>query len=120
MGDIYKESVHGAELISPDNAVSIILVNIFADNNVTVTQLVNQMRHNSQLWLDLLWLSRDGMPHLQLQEPETTLCIKHANIGKTIPIEFKSVFNPHKMIRHHKAPAGTNTAQGENLQEKNK
>eukprot|EP00957_Ditylum_brightwellii_P073402 5578146-Ditylum_brightwellii.AAC.1 len=67
--DIYNEHAKGAEFFSPDQAIGVLLailgfvdevtnqVNMFQDNNATVNDLLQDMKHNSQLWASLLWLT---------------------------------------------------------------
>eukprot|EP00957_Ditylum_brightwellii_P199238 15187712-Ditylum_brightwellii.AAC.1 len=84
------------------------------------------MQQDSQLWALLLWLTgsllelqkcsyhaihfefkEDGSPQFMTQVPDTPLQLKQANTREDITIPYKSVFNPHKMLGHYKAPAGT-------------
>eukprot|EP00957_Ditylum_brightwellii_P073700 5600652-Ditylum_brightwellii.AAC.1 len=67
--DIYAEHAKGAKFVSPDQAIRVLLanlgfvnnvtnqVNMFQDNNVTVNNLLQDMKHDSKLWALLLWLT---------------------------------------------------------------
>eukprot|EP00957_Ditylum_brightwellii_P204366 15338884-Ditylum_brightwellii.AAC.1 len=93
MCGICKECAQGAEFVSPNQAVSVLLailgfvddvtnqVNMFQDNIVTVDKLINDMKRDSQLWDMLLWLT-GGL--LELQK-----CSYH-----TIHFNFKSDGTP--------------------------
>eukprot|EP00957_Ditylum_brightwellii_P211456 15366183-Ditylum_brightwellii.AAC.2 len=75
---IYEESAHGAEFISPDQDVSILLavlglvddvnnqVNKFHQNDVTVQQLLENMQQDSQF-------KEDGLPQSMAQAPDILL-----------------------------------------------
>ena len=67
--DIVKQSANGAEFISSDNAIALVLailgfvdnvtnqVNRFTGNQVTTSQLLSKTREDGQLWSILLWLT---------------------------------------------------------------
>ena len=74
--DIYDEHAKGAEFVSPDQAIWVLLailgfvdnvtnqINMFQDNNITVNDLLQDMKHDSQLWALLVWLT-GGLLELQ-------------------------------------------------------
>ena len=45
------------------------------------------------------------------QVPDIPLWLKQANTNKGVTITYKSVFNPHKILGHYKAPEGTSKVQ---------
>eukprot|EP00957_Ditylum_brightwellii_P073254 5568159-Ditylum_brightwellii.AAC.1 len=62
---------------------------------------------------------QDGAPQIQSQQPDYNQQIRQAYMGETIPINYKSVFNSHKMLLHYGAPAGTGQDQADVLTTKN-
>jgi hypothetical protein len=95
------------------------------------------MKYDSQLWALLLWLTGgllelqkcsyhvihfnfkpDGTPQLHTLPPVHPLWINQANSNEHVSVKYKSVYNPHKMLGHYKAPAGTGHVQANILRDK--
>jgi hypothetical protein len=109
-------------------------VNSFAsDMQPTTKSLLAKMQHNAQLWHDLLWCS-GGMLELPKcsyhflyfdYKPDGTPIPRGDQVGPSLTIQsptdetvdtpHKSVFNTHKTLGHHKAPAGQGTTQIQKL-----
>eukprot|EP00957_Ditylum_brightwellii_P171870 13084171-Ditylum_brightwellii.AAC.1 len=66
------------------------------------------MQQDKQLWLTLLWLSggKEGTPFMVPSNPGPQLQIRSADTNKDVPIQRKSIHDPHQVLGHHKAPAG--------------
>jgi len=110
--------------------------NLFLDNDQSRPEFLRAiMQLDAQLWNDLLWLSGGLLElskclfhHIHFEfAPDGTASMKGGTFGvpltvrdefsqSDITITAKSVFQPHKMLGHHKAPAGTNATQGQVLQ----
>eukprot|EP00957_Ditylum_brightwellii_P189596 14432048-Ditylum_brightwellii.AAC.1 len=56
-------------------------------------------------------LKDDGTPQFRSEVPGTPLQLRHANTNEDVTIIYKTAFNPHKMLGHYKAPAGTSKVQ---------
>ena len=57
---------------------------------------------------------------MQLQQPNQSLRINKADTSKNVHINYKYVFNPHKILGHYKAPVGTGKVQVTVLAEQDK
>jgi hypothetical protein len=106
-------------------------VNEFTQNvQPTPAFLRNVMQLDAQLWNDLLWLSGgllelskcsfhhihfdfapDGTPMMRSGTFGAPLEVNDELTGAPVTIPAKSVFQSHKTLGHHKAPAGKNNTQ---------
>eukprot|EP00957_Ditylum_brightwellii_P030828 2335685-Ditylum_brightwellii.AAC.1 len=69
------------------------------------------MQQDSQLWAMLLWLTGGRMPQFRTEVPGIPLQLRQSNTNKDVTITYKTVYNPHKMLEHYKAPARTSKVQ---------
>jgi hypothetical protein len=95
----------------------------------TVESLLHKIRHDAQLWSDLLWCSggklelpkcsyhflyfdfdADGTPHPRGGTVGPPLKITSPD-GAEVEVPAESVFDPHKTLGHLKAPAGNGKLQ---------
>eukprot|EP00957_Ditylum_brightwellii_P123315 9402579-Ditylum_brightwellii.AAC.1 len=53
----------------------------------------------------------NGAPQMQLTKQNTPLRICQATNNDWVEVEFKLVYNPHKILGHYKSPAGTGKVQ---------
>jgi hypothetical protein len=146
----HEEQGHGAYFCTPDQQMSVSLsmvgfvddstgqVNEFALNSQPTPEFLRTiMKHDAQLWSDLLWLSggllelnkcsfhqihfdfdSDGRPMMRAGTYGDPLQVHDARTGTNVTIPAKSAFASHKTLGHHKAPAGHNRTQLRVLQEK--
>jgi hypothetical protein len=104
-------------------------VNQFAQNTQPTPEFLCQiMQADAQLWSDLLWLSGgllelgkcsfhqlhfdfadNGSPSMQAGTYGSPLTVQDALTASRVTIPDKSVFQTHKTLGHHKAPAGKNS-----------
>eukprot|EP00957_Ditylum_brightwellii_P116141 8859892-Ditylum_brightwellii.AAC.1 len=105
-------------------------VNEFFNNEVTAQELAFKMDQDSTLWSTLLWLSGgllelskclyhfihfgfqpDSIPGMIPDNLGLALTITSTNRNPTVAIEHKAIYDPHKILGHYKASAGTNKNQ---------
>jgi hypothetical protein len=140
--DCHQSKAYGAIFQSPDRTVTVSfsMVGFVDDSTGTVNSfnattqpspetLLNKMKHDAQLWHDLLWCS-GGMLELPKcsyhflyfdYKPDGTPLPRGGQVGPSLSIKSptnddvdipaKSVFDTHKTLGHYKAPAGTSKTQ---------
>ena len=140
--DCHQSKAYGAIFQSPDRTVTVSfsMVGFVDDSTGTVNsfnvttqpspeELLNKMKHDAQLWHDLLWCSGgmlelpkcsyhflyfdykpDGTPLPRGGQVSPSLSIKSPT-DDVVDIPAKSVFDTHKTLGHYKAPAGTSKTQ---------
>jgi hypothetical protein len=139
----HQDQAYGAYFCSPDEKMSVSLsmigfvddstgqVNSFRDTHQPTPEFLREiMRHDAQLWSDLLWVSGgllelskcsfhqvhfdflpDGTPMMRAGIYGDPLLVHDALLDTKVTIPAKSVHSPHKTLGHHKAPAGANSTQ---------
>ena len=143
--DCHNKNAYGMLFKSP-NGEMIIRMSIigFVDDSTCTTggdpekpieDLIGKMKHDAQLWNDLLWCSGgklelpkcgyhviyydfhdNGIPYLR-HSYDQPVAITDAN-EKEIPIKAKTIFEPRKNLGHYKAPAGNCNTQYEAIKTK--
>jgi hypothetical protein len=141
--ECHQEQAYGAYFCTPDKRMSVSLSMIgFVDDSTgqvnsfctpaqpTPEDLRDIMKHDAQLWSDLLWVSGgllelgkcsfhqihfdfepDGTPTMRGGIYGEPLQVHDSFLDTEVTIPAKSVFTPHKTLGHHKAPAGNNHTQ---------
>jgi hypothetical protein len=115
-------------------------VNDFLSNTQPDPETLAQiMKIDAQLWSDLLWISGGslelpkcsyhqvhfdflptGRPIMRPGQVTNQIYLSDAQTGAPIPIQSKSVLNPHKTLGHYRAPAGLAKTQLKELRNKSK
>lgn len=135
--DVHASQSHGVQFFSPNGTMSLRLsmvgfvddatgsCNDFLPNTqATLARLFEYMRHDAQLWNDLLYCSGgklelakcsfhllhfdflpNGRPIPVIDQYNGKIQIRDAETNTLIPIPSKRPFEPHKTLGHYKAPA---------------
>ena len=141
--DCHATKAHGATFESPDKTISITVYMIgFVDDSTGQVNdfnsdiqphpsvLINRMRHDAQLWNDLLWSSggalelpkctyqvihwqftADGSPVLQGGQVGEPILLHSGDRSNLQKIPSRSAHSAHKTLGYYKDPAGNQTKQ---------
>ena len=146
----YTKRAHGARFESPDRSVCIDLFRVgFVDDTCgyvntfcldvpsTPTALKELLRHDAQLWSDLLWKSggelellkctyhvshykfaADGTPYLACGQVGPSIQVMTGDGTSLQTVPSRSVYNAYKTLGCYKSPSGAQTTQFQVLREK--
>lgn len=146
----YSAKAYGASFETPDRSIRIDIFRVgFVDDTCgyvnrflsdvppTPADLIDLLKHDSQLWSDLLWKSggalelpkctyhfsyykfaTDGTPFLQCGQVGPTVNLLTGDLKQTQTVPSSSVYKAYKTLGCYKSPSGAQQTQFQKLEEK--